>query len=260
MKTTMTMLLLMLTLAVFSQETISKRQCQGVTQKAVRCKNQTLNLNQYCYLHQGQFAAPTQTPVDPGIETVVIGTQEWMVYNLNVGTMIDAEAEQTDNNVIEKWCYDNLETNCTLYGGLYSWSEAMQYLQVRGSQGLCPSGFHVPTEAEWDTLAAFAGGLNLCANKLRETGFTHWLEYGPGGSDIYGFKAVAGGYRYKYPSTIHAVFGSLQENAYWHTSTMQIANDFIGYPIYKTITYYMNNMERYCNWKNTGNAIRCIKD
>jgi uncharacterized protein (TIGR02145 family) len=87
----------------------------------------------------------------------ICGTQVWMAANLNVGTMINASTNQTNNGVQEKWCYNNNAANCTTYGGLYQWNEAMQYAASvncdpcgsSGVQGLCPPGFHIPTDLEW---------------------------------------------------------------------------------------------------------------
>jgi uncharacterized protein (TIGR02145 family) len=80
-----------------------------------------------------------------------------MAANLNVGTMISASTSQTNNGVQEKWCYNNNAANCTTYGGLYQWNEAMQYAASvncdpcgsSGVQGLCPAGYHIPTDLEW---------------------------------------------------------------------------------------------------------------
>jgi uncharacterized protein (TIGR02145 family) len=54
----------------------------------------------------------------------------------------------TNNSIIEKWCYNNSDANCTTYGGLYHWDEAMRYLVAEGSQGICPTGWHIPTDAQ----------------------------------------------------------------------------------------------------------------
>jgi len=105
-----------------------------------------------------------------GIETVTIGTQVWMKYNLNVGTRIDGATNQADNGVVEKYCYNNLESNCTTYGGLYQWNEAMQYSTSEGIQGIAPAGFHIPTDAEWTTLTTFLGGESVAGDKMKNTG------------------------------------------------------------------------------------------
>jgi uncharacterized protein (TIGR02145 family) len=75
-----------------------------------------------------------------------------MSQNLNVGTRIDKVSEQTDNSILEKYCYNNSTAQCDNYGALYQWDEAMQYSEVEGARGICPVGWHLPTDAEWTTL------------------------------------------------------------------------------------------------------------
>ena len=83
---------------------------------------------------------------------LAIGTQVWAKANLNVGTMVTGVTAQTNNSILEKYCYANTESNCTTYGGLYQWDEAMQYVITAGAQGICPTGSHIPTDAEYKTL------------------------------------------------------------------------------------------------------------
>jgi uncharacterized protein (TIGR02145 family) len=85
-------------------------------------------------------------------ETILIGTQCWMAENLNVGIRIDGVQLQTHNGQAEKYCYDDDESNCDIYGGLYKWDEVMSYVTAEGGQGLCPSGWHIATDEEWKTL------------------------------------------------------------------------------------------------------------
>ncbi|MBI9033229.1 MAG: hypothetical protein JEZ03_02045 [Bacteroidales bacterium] len=80
--------------------------------------------------------------------TVLIGDQCWMKENLNIGEMI-TDHGASDNGVIEKYCYNNDQANCDKYGGLYFWDEIMQYQTEEGSQGICPEGWHIPTDAEY---------------------------------------------------------------------------------------------------------------
>ena len=80
---------------------------------------------------------------------LVIGTQTWAKYNSNVGTMVTAVTAQTNNSNLEKYCYDDIENNCAVYGGLYQWNEAMQYSVIEKAKGICPVGAHVPTDNEW---------------------------------------------------------------------------------------------------------------
>jgi hypothetical protein len=80
--------------------------------------------------------------------TVEIGTQCWMSESLNIGLMIPGNWNQNDNGLIEKYCYNNSTGNCNNYGGLYQWNEAMQYVSTEATQGICPFGWHLPTNAE----------------------------------------------------------------------------------------------------------------
>jgi len=123
--------------------------------------------------------------------TVLIGEQCWMAQNLNVGTMVEGYIEQSDNGIPEKYCYDNLEANCDVYGGLYQWNEMMQYTVNPGSQGICPSGWHVPNQSEWLVLNNYLG--NQSGGKLKETGTAHWISPNYGATNSSGFTALPGG-------------------------------------------------------------------
>lgn len=58
---------------------------------------------------------------------LTIGSQIWATTNLNIGTRIPGASSQTDNSITEKYCYGDIDYNCSIYGGLYQWNEAMQY-------------------------------------------------------------------------------------------------------------------------------------
>jgi len=92
-----------------------------------------------------QTSAASAVVSDPA-NWLTIGTQTWAKYNLNVGTMITGVTEQADNSTLEKYCYDDNGSNCTTYGGLYQWDEAMQYVTTEGAQGICPAGSHIPSD------------------------------------------------------------------------------------------------------------------
>ena len=84
---------------------------------------------------------PTVTYAGKTYNTVQIGSQCWLKENLDVGTMINSTSsgyQQTNNSIIEKYCYDNNPANCETYGGLYEWPEAMQYSTTPGTKGICP--------------------------------------------------------------------------------------------------------------------------
>lgn len=85
--------------------------------------------------------------------TVQIDSQCWLKENLDIGVMIPVTQNQTNNGTVEKYCYNNDAAQCATYGGLYQWNEMMAYTQPKGSQGICPSGFHIPTYTEFQILA-----------------------------------------------------------------------------------------------------------
>ncbi|MDK2899373.1 MAG: hypothetical protein PWQ10_560 [Patescibacteria group bacterium] len=89
----------------------------------------------------------------------VMGSQVWATANLNVGTRIAGTTAQTNNATTEKYCYGDTESNCTTYGGLYQWDEAMGYTNTEGVQGICPVGSHIPSDNEWKILEMSLSGM-----------------------------------------------------------------------------------------------------
>ena len=83
-----------------------------------------------------------------------IGTQTWMTENL---------AYKPDNG--EYWAYNNDISNVVVYGYLYSWDTA---------QTIAPTGWHLPSQAEWETLVNYLGGADEAYDKLLEAGTFHW--------------------------------------------------------------------------------------
>ena len=68
--------------------------------------------------------------------------------------LASAATDPTDNSQIEKWCYNDSASNCAIMGGLYSWQEAMGWVTTESAQGICPNDWHLPSDAEFDTLVA----------------------------------------------------------------------------------------------------------
>jgi uncharacterized protein (TIGR02145 family) len=125
---------------------------------------------------------------------VRIGNQCWFAKNLDFGTQISGSINQTNNGVFEKYCYANTSGYCTVYGGLYQKDEAQNYSNTVGGQGLCPTDWHIPSAAEWDTLAATTGGYSSAGYYLKEAGNSHWAG-NVTGINSYGFTALPGGRR-----------------------------------------------------------------
>jgi len=119
---------------------------------------------------------PTVTYEGQVYNTVLIGSQCWFKENLNVGTMINGSENMSDDGVIEKYCYDNDPANCEAYGGLYQWNEMMEYSTTAGTQGICPSGWHLPTDDEWKILEG-------TVDRQYPVGDPIWNDYGWRGYD-----------------------------------------------------------------------------
>lgn len=116
-------------------------------------------------------------------QTVPIGGQCWMAENLNYGTLIPASMNQRDNCINEKYCYNDLTANCGLQTANYQWDEIMRYDDTPGLQGLCPPGWHLPTDADWTQLIAFNNGPGFAGSSLLSTGLS-------------GFNALVNGSRF----------------------------------------------------------------
>lgn len=187
---------------------------------------------------------PTVTYSGKTYNTVQIGNQCWFKENLDVGTMIQSDTsgfQQTDNGVIEKYCYDNNEANCDTYGGLYEWTEVMQYVTTEGTQGICPDGWHIPTKGEWQTLQTYIG--NQAATLAYERANTS------------GFSALFAGSRQAYDGNF-SYLGYVAGFAFFWSSTTENGS-------------YAYDMNLYYNYsiifiipskKDYGYSVRCLKD
>ncbi len=182
--------------------------------------------------------------------TVLIGSRCWMAQNLNVGTRINGTSGQTNNSIIEKYCYNDLEANCNTYGGLYQWDEAMQYSTTEGVKGICPTGWHLPTDAEWITLTTFLGG-SIAGGKMKEAGLTHWLSPNTGATNSSGFTALPGGVRYDVGS-----FYSLTYDAYFWSSFLHDAT--LAWS--QWLAYINEDVERNVGLRTYGFSCRCVQD
>lgn len=197
--------------------------------------------------------------------TILIGNQCWMKENLRVGKQIPSYQDQTNNNVIEKWCYDNNSANNNTFGGLYQWDELMRYTGAEGGQGLCPVGWHVPSDKEWKELEGNLDtkygpyssewnksgirGMDAGKNAKSSNG---WANNGNGPNSNQ-FNAIPGGC---YIVTSIGQFKNKSERAYFWTSSRSNS----GNPVERLITSNEDGISRAESIKNTGYSVRCIKD
>jgi uncharacterized protein (TIGR02145 family) len=179
--------------------------------------------------------------------TVPIGDQCWLDRNLNVGTMVTGVTNQTNNATTEMYCYNNDPVNCGVYGGLYQWDEAMQYVATPGAQGICPAGWHIPTFSEFQTLSATVGGNG---NALKEGG----VGAGDGiGTNTSGFSALLAGFR----RNDGGFLGLGDYGANFWSSTEYDATYAYGLSLYVV----NGNIDLYFyNTKANGFSVRCLED
>jgi uncharacterized protein (TIGR02145 family) len=104
--------------------------------------------------------------------TVLIGAKCWMAANLSFGAVLVSAQDQRDNCISEKYCYNDNPANCTNFGGLYQWDELMLYDNTPANQGLCPPGWHIPTENEWTGLFANYINNGFAGNPLKYSGYS----------------------------------------------------------------------------------------
>lgn len=219
-----------------------------------------------------QFATNIPCIEEPVVEyegktyqTVQIYSQCWLAENLNAGTMIQSEDDQTDNATIEKYCVNNLETNCDIYGGLYQWDEMMGYTDGEGARGICPPGWHIPTDMEWQVLEGVADTQYGIADTIWTSDYlyrgydqglhlkatTGWVGNG-NGLDTYDFGAQAGSHL--------SPNGEFSQNGtyatFWSSSSYAPTNS--GY--LRRFAYYTDEVHRGRESKNYGFSIRCVRD
>ena len=136
---------------------------------------------------------------------VEIGTQRWMAENLNFNASgSKCYGESGGDDWIEIITSGQEQTYCDKYGRLYDWSTAMNgssssSANPSGVQGVCPDGWHLPSDVEWTELENSVGGSSIAGRKLKSQ--SGWNGCGPVGShnlyrceDAYGWSALPGGY------------------------------------------------------------------
>jgi uncharacterized protein (TIGR02145 family) len=197
--------------------------------------------------------------------TVLIGDQCWMAENLNIGERIDGTEEMTDNGYIEKYCYNDDPANCENYGGLYQWDEMMQYTTNIGVQGICPVGWHIPSDDEWKVLEGNVDsqypvgdpvwnntgwrGLDVGENLKSTSG---WSSSG-NGTNLYGFGALPGG-----ALIPNGSFYSLGDYGYLWSSNSNYATAW-----FRHLANEFDSSSRGISLvldKNSGLSVRCLMD
>ncbi len=198
--------------------------------------------------------------------TVKIGDQIWMAENLKVthypdGTAIPYISDNTDwanlddNNTDDAYCYYENNTSSE-YGALYTYAAAIADNWTHDNnpgQGICPDGWHLPTDSEWQELVDYLGGSSVAGGKLKEPGTKHWYSPNTGATNESGFLALPGGgrshsdgyFRYRY---YHSYWWSASENGTTYDWTYNLDYDNAEATRYEYFS------------KSLGFSVRCIKD
>ncbi len=194
-------------------------------------------------------------------ETIVIGSQCWMKQNMRVGTMRNITTMQSDDGQVEKYCYGNNLANCMTAnhpnypdGGLYTWSEAMQYSTTEGAQGICPVGWHVPTNAEWHTLEDYLKDVGQTCDPVRS-----WFDCVSAGSKLKfggtsGFEGNLSGRAQVGPG----IFDGRDAGSLFWTSSL---SGLVSVPILAASESGVSRSALFLVAANaTGYSVRCIQD
>jgi len=223
-------------------------------------------VNVFTQGHPDSKRVGTMTDIDGHVyKTVTIGTQVWMAENLKAtkyrdGTPIpnvtdgEAWAELTTGACC---VYENDPRNAAVYGRMYN------FHAVIDGRKLAPSGWHVPTDAEWAALEKFLGGGTTANRRLREAGRDHWSWEAPNvGNNESGFAALPGGVRFDTntkgddPTPIKGLFDYIKLLSTWWSSSPSAGpyGEAQSFHIDRDIVRH-DPMARAC-----GFYVRCVKD
>lgn len=221
---------------------------------AMSCKKENSNLTSSSNdeLSPAALSADAEGAAAPAIAVIKIGKQRWMAKNLSVARYRNGDKIPQVKNpaawaglTTGAWCwYNNDPANDSTYGRLYN------YYAVADSRGLAPTGWHIPTDAEWTTLSTFLGGEAVAGAKMKEAGTAHWLDPNTGATNSSGFTALPGGMRQNGGSVLLGSWSS------WWSSTPGDFNMIWGRFIFVNDV----NLGRGLTDKSYGYSVRCIKD
>jgi uncharacterized protein (TIGR02145 family) len=196
----------------------------------------------------------TVTDIDGNVyQTIKIGDQWWMAENLRVtryrnGDSIPNVTEDTSWSCMTAGAYCNYDNSTEImntYGCLYN-----GYI-VNDLRNIAPEGWHVPGDAEWQTLIDYLGGNGIAGGKLKESGTIHWQSPNIGAINESGFSALPGG-----QCDDKGYFLALESYAFFWSSTDYTLN----YAWSRLLSFDTSEIIRYYYGKRRGFSIRCIKD
>ena len=178
---------------------------------------------------------------------VELGNQIWMAENLNVYRLSGS------------WYYNNDSASySSVYGRLYDWATVMNgevssSANPSGVQGICPAGWHLPSDAEWTELSDYAGGESVAGGKLKETGTSHWISPNIGATNETGFSGLPGGFCYYWE---FISFSSITQYGVWWSATEHSA----PFAWRRTLTDDYAGVIRGYDDKEWCLSVRCVRD
>ncbi len=183
--------------------------------------------------------------------TVEIGSQTWMAEDLRSMHYADGTAI---SNVV---AYENNESYAAIFGRLYTWVDAMNgetetNANPSGVQGICPNGYHLPSNAEWLELIAHLGGSEVAGGKLKSTSTEHWASPNTGATNSSGFNAKASGWWETNYGFSYLSYGV----AYWTTTKKDPVNAYLIALDYE----YAQTFNPALGITINKQTIRCIKN
>jgi uncharacterized protein (TIGR02145 family) len=187
------------------------------------------------------------------LPTIQIGTQKWQAKNLDVAFFRNGDPipQVTDptawaNLTTGAWCYYNNDSTLgTKYGKLYNW------YAVNDPRGLAPTGWHIPSEAEWMTLSTTLGGFSVAGGKMKEAGTLNWTSPNTGGNNNSGFTGLPGGGR----ANVGVFFDASNLGGWWSSTVFDTAFAFLFFLSHDASGIGGNNF-----YKQIGLSVRCLKD
>jgi uncharacterized protein (TIGR02145 family) len=192
--------------------------------------------------------------------TITIGTQEWMKENLKTtryrnGDLIPTNLSNTQwENTTEGAfsVYNDVAQYNNIYGKLYNW------YAVADPRELCPTGWHVPSDGEWDILATFLGGNLAAGGKMKtvgelQAGTGFWESPNVEASNISGFSGLPGGSR-----NYLGVYGSINFDGIWWSSTQSNNSNYQAYS--RFLFFYSGELNDFSGNFQDGFSVRCLKD
>ena len=216
-------------------------------------------------IEPGDSIPATVKDIDGNVyHTLVIGKQVWLQENLRTkkyrnGKSIaknSTKAQWSTDKIGACAVYDNDSIKENAFGLLYNW------YAIANPAGLCPVGWHVPKDSEWNAMVKYLDEYadttelkrvqsEIAGGELKEIGYAHWTTPNTGATGTSNFLGYAGGNK-----SIDGKCNDVGAYGYWWTATASSAAEAYG----RLLSYFNGNIDRFKTSKNLGFSVRCVKN